>query len=146
MQWNTLGGKKRNEKPTKQNHKQTNQKKNKTKIIIIKKIKRNWGRQDQASRNLRFRLLLTKPRVVTVIELSEAGDCCWTLCFYVLKNVAPGALPMVSCQLLAFKNVHSHSSEAIIPFRASEQQYIHVTRPWAQHSLTRTANFLLSGT
>lgn len=45
-----------------------------------------------------------------------------TFCFCALKKVAPGALAVVSCQLLTSKNVHSHSSEALIPFRKTEPQ------------------------
>lgn len=106
MQWNTLGGKKEIKNRNKKNK------------------KKRWLGKARPSfkKHLRLAFLSTKPRVVTVLELWEAGDCCWTFCFCALKKVAPGALAVVSCQLLTSKNVHSHSSEALIPFRKTEPQ------------------------
>lgn len=56
---------------------QTNKTKPKTKTETKNQTNKKMGKASPSfKKHLRLRLLLTKPRVLTVIELWEAGDCC----------------------------------------------------------------------
>lgn len=88
--------------------------------------KKKWNKQKRWLGKVRPSF--KKPEAQITSHQTQSGHCHrafggWRLLpnFLLLCVEEGGPLGMVSCQLLTFKNVHSHSSEALIPFRGSEQ-------------------------